>query len=71
VFKHYILKKPKVEVQHIFVLGRSNWSSSHTSCFIFGKIASGIHWIGNWVNARASVDIVCNINYYFHKIISL
>jgi hypothetical protein len=44
---------------HVFfmwALVRGEWSVSRPTCFAPGKRALGIHWIGGWVDPRASLD---------------
>jgi hypothetical protein len=44
---------------HIFLtlaLAGGEWSASHPSLFTPGEIAPGTHWIGGWVDPRASLD---------------
>jgi hypothetical protein len=36
------------------------WSVSRPGCFTPGERAPGTHWIGGWVDLRASLDDVEN-----------
>jgi hypothetical protein len=50
----------EVDVQiHIFLtsaLAGGEWSASRPGRFTPGERASGIHWIGGWVDHRAGLD---------------
>jgi hypothetical protein len=46
---------------HIFLslaLAGGEWSASRPGRFIPGESAPSIHWIGGWLNPRASLDDV-------------
>jgi hypothetical protein len=49
-----------VDVQiHIFLtltLVGGEWSASRPGCFTPGERDPGTHWIGGWVDPRASLD---------------
>jgi hypothetical protein len=37
-------------------LAGGEWSASHHGCFTLGERAPGTHWIGGWMDPRASLD---------------
>jgi hypothetical protein len=46
---------------HIFLtsaLARGEWSASRTCRYTLGEKSPGTHWIGGWVDPRASLDDV-------------
>ncbi|PNF32077.1 putative small nuclear ribonucleoprotein Sm D1 [Cryptotermes secundus] len=47
-------KAKKKEAARALVGGE--WSATHLGCFTPGEQAPGTHWIGGWVDPRASLD---------------
>jgi hypothetical protein len=44
---------------HIFLtsaLGEGEWSNSRSGRFILGRGVPVLHWIGGWMNPRADLD---------------
>jgi hypothetical protein len=56
-----------VDIQtHIFLasaLVGGEWSASCLGCFTSGERAPSTHWIGGWVDPRASLDDVEKRNF--------
>jgi hypothetical protein len=50
---------------HVFLtsaLVGGEWSASRPCRFIPGKGPPATHWIGGWVDLRASLDVICAHN---------
>jgi hypothetical protein len=67
--KMYVAVDAEIHIFLTSALVEGEWSATRPSRFTPGERAPGTHWIGGWVDPRASMDDKKWKFFFFYKII--